>query len=282
MNNKCIICGDLCKKVVFKEFDIDILKCQNCRHVFSSYQISPEFNGFFGQKVLSEENFWWNEAHQRMYADFCTKYINGKSGRLLDVGCGLGYFIKKMVSFPNWQVIGYDLSKAGIDFARDKLKLDNVFCGKVEESNFPQRHFDIITLWDVIEHIPFPDPFLLYLSSILKDNGILFLHTPNIYVHLPKARLKKLLRGMKRDIRYLDATTHINIYSMNTIERLLLRNGFRKVEFVHLYPIQSINCSKNPLLRSIKNSWFYFSKILFISTFGKINIDNLFVVAVKS
>ena len=282
MNNKCIICGGLKTKVVFKEFDIDILKCPNCGHVFSSYRINPDFEEFFGRSVMSDENFWWNETHKRMYADFCNRYINGKSGRLLDVGSGLGYFVKTMASFPNWETFGYDISEVGVEFARNKLGLDNVFCGKIEEAGFPENHFDIITLWDVLEHIPDPDPLLSYLSSILKDNGILFIHTPNIHVQLPKARLKKLFKGMKQGVSYLEATTHINIYSMDTIKKLFSRNGFNKVEFVHLYPLQSMNGSKSPLLRSIKNSWFYFSKILFISTFGKINIDNLFVVAVKN
>ena len=148
-------------------------------------------------------------------------------------------------------------------------------------SNFPQKYFDIITLWDVIEHIPNPHPLISYLLSILRDGGILFIHTPNIQVQLPKAKLKKLLKGMKQGIGYLEAKDHINTYSVNTIKKMLYRNGFSKVSFVHLHPIQSVAGSRKLLLRYIKNKWFCLSKILFAATFGWININNLFVVAKK-
>ncbi|MFQ5965420.1 MAG: methyltransferase domain-containing protein [Candidatus Scalinduaceae bacterium] len=281
MNSKCVICGSPDKKVVFKEFEVDILKCINCGHVFSSYKAEQDYDGFFGQEVESNDHFWWNEAHEKMYADFCNRFIIGKSGRLLDVGCGLGYFVRTMVSFPTWQTFGYEISKAAVEFAINSLKLDNISCGKVEASNFPEKYFDIITLWDVTEHIPHPDSLLSYLSSILKDKGFLFIHTPNNKIQIPKAKLKKLLKGMKRGISYLEAKDHINIYSMNTIKKVLQRNGFNNVKFLHLHPIQSISGNRNPLLKFIKNLWFYCSKIIFTITFRCININNLFVIAKK-
>lgn len=281
MNKRCTVCGDSNNKVIFEEFDIDILRCQNCEHVFSSYDTDQFYDGYFGDQVGSEEQFWWNEAHEKMYADFCNRFIVGKSGKLLDVGCGLGYFVRKISSFPNWQAFGYEISKAAVQFAQNKLGLDNIFCGKVEGSNFPKNYFDIITLWDVIEHIPNPDPLLSYLSSILKDDGILFIHTPNVQIQLPKARITKFLRGMNPRVHYLEARDHVNIYSMNTIGIVLCRNGLNKIRFIHLHPIQSFSGSRNPLLKFAKNGLFYFSKILFTIAFGKINLDNLFIVASK-
>lgn len=281
MNKECIVCGDSNNKVIFEEFDIDMLGCQNCGHVFSSYQPDPYYDGYFGEQVESAEHFWWNEAHQKMYDDFCNRFIVGKSGRLLDVGCGLGYFVRKISSFPNWEAFGYEISEAAVEFAASKLGVDNVFCGKVEESNFPKNSFDIITMWDVIEHIPEPDGLLSYLWSILKDNGILFIHTPNVQIQLPKARMKKFILGMIPRGHYLEAKDHVNIYSMNTIRVVLCRNGFNNIDFIHLHPIQSFAGSRNPLLKFAKNGLFYLSKILFTMAFGKINLDNLFVVARK-
>jgi 2-polyprenyl-3-methyl-5-hydroxy-6-metoxy-1,4-benzoquinol methylase len=278
---KCIICRYLDTKVIFKEFDIDILRCQNCGHIYSSYQADQYYDGYFGEQVEPEEHFWWNEAHKKMYADFCDKFVAGGSGRLLDVGCGLGYFVKAMSSFQDWQPLGYEISKVAVEYAKNELGLRNVFYGKVEESNFPKNYFDVITLWDVIEHIPDPDPLLSYLSSILKENGVLFLHTPNVRIQLPKARIKKLLKGMNSRVHYLEAKDHMNIYSMNTIKRVLCRNGFNTIKFVHLHPIQSISGSKNHLLKLAKTGFFYCSKMLFTLTFGKLNIDNLFVVATR-
>ena len=208
MNRKCIICGESRSDVVFEEFDIDILGCQTSGHVFSSYQADQYHNGYFGEEVASEDQFWWDQAHEKMYDDFCDRFMVGKSGELLDVGCGLGYFVRRISSFPNWEVVGYEISKAAVEFAQDKLGLENVLHGRAEEADFPERNFDIITMWDVIEHIPNPDPMLSHLSSLLKDDGFLFLHTPNVHIQLPKARITKLLRGMNPRLHYLEAKDH--------------------------------------------------------------------------
>jgi 2-polyprenyl-3-methyl-5-hydroxy-6-metoxy-1,4-benzoquinol methylase len=228
-----------------------------------------------------ENHFWWNKAHKAMYDDFSKRFLVGQKGKLLDVGCGLGYFIKKISETPNWQAVGYEISGQAVHFAKHKLGLQNVFQGKVESSGFNEQSFDVITLWDVIEHIPNPDPLLSYLSKILKNHGMLFIHTPNIQIQLPKARIKKILFGIKSNKHYLEARDHINIYSPKTLKIVLQRNGFNKIQFIHLKPIQSVSGSKNLPLKYLKNVYFYFTKLLYILTFGKINIDNLFVITKK-
>lgn len=281
MGKRCIICRKSDTKTIFKESGIDILKCKNCGHVFSSYEAEQDYGGYFGGKIDSADHFWWKEAHSKMYDDFCKRFIANKSGRLLDVGCGLGYFVKKISVFPNWKVYGYEISKSAAEFAKNKLNLKNIYCGKVEEANFSGKSFNIITMWDVIEHLPDPNPILKYANLILKDEGFLFIHTPNIIIQLPKVKLKKLIKGMRPDLHYLEARDHINIYSPGAIKTILNKNGFRKIKFVHLHPIQSVTGSKSPLLKAVKNLWFYLAKLLNAVSFGEINIDNLFIVARK-
>lgn len=282
MDQTCVVCKSIENKIVFHEFGIDILKCRNCGHVFSSYKTEQDYDGYFSdESVESEKQFWWNDAHKAMYGDFCRRFISGKSGRLLDVGCGLGYFVKKMSDFQPWEVYGYEISRQAVEYAQKKLGLRNISCGKIENLSLEKKSFDIITLWDVIEHIPDPDPLFSCLVTLLKDNGMLFIHTPNIKMQLAKAKLKKLLKGMKPDIHYLEAKDHINIYSMNTIKKILRRHGFNKIKFIHLKPIQSVSGSESQCLIILKNLWYYVSVVLFWMTFGCLNFDNLFVVAEK-
>jgi hypothetical protein len=138
-----------------------------------------------------------------------------------------------------------------------------------------------VTLWDVIEHIADPNPLLSYLASILTPEGFLFLHTPNILIQLPKARLKALMKGMRPGISYLEAKDHLNIYSMKTISAVLKKAGFLNIEFIHLNPIQSVAGSKSQLLRLLKNLWFSSATFLALISMGHFNLDNLFVVARK-
>lgn len=282
MAKKCLICGSEGSQTVWREFGVDILRCRVCAHVFSAYAGEDNYAGYFGEEDLSEEDyFWWNEAHQAMYDDFCRRFIAGRSGRLLDAGCGLGYFVKKISAYSAWQVFGYEISQPAVNFARRKLGLPNVFCGRVEESGWPPKNFNIITLWDVIEHLANPGSMLTHLSFLLADDGFLFIHTPNIKIQLPKARLKKLFKGVKEGTHYLEAKDHLNIYSPGALTKILNQNGFKRVEFVHLKPIQSAAGSKSIFLKFIKNFWYYFSVIVFKASAEKINLDNLFVVAKK-
>ena len=278
---QCIICGQSDYKTVFKEFEIDILKCRNCGHIFSSYEADQNYSGYFEKEIEENDHFWWNEAHNRMYDDFCDKFIIGKSGKLLDVGCGLGYFVKKISVLPNWEVFGYEISEPAVNYAKNNLGLKNIFYGRVEDSDFPAKHFDIITLWDVIEHIPDPKPLLVYLKTILKDDGILFIHTPNVKIQLIKAKAKKIIKGMKEREHYMEAKDHINIYSPRAIKKILNQVGFKKIKFIHLHPIQSVSGSKSVFRMFLKNSWFNMAIFIYFITCGKINLDNLFVAAGK-
>lgn len=80
----------------------------------------------------------------------------------------------------------------------------------------------------------------------------------------------------------MEAKDHINIYGVKTIKEVLKKSGFKKVFFIQLSPIQSVSGSKNIVKIFIKNLWSIFSKILFKVSGGFININNLFVVAIKA
>lgn len=282
MKRICLICGGSQHQVAFREFEIVVLRCKNCGHVFSTHPGEKDYSGYWGQGVTETEAFlWWDKAHRKVFESFCRKFILGKKGKLLDVGCGLGYFVKKVSQFPGWEVFGYEISPSAVDYARGNLGLKNVFAGRVEESKFTEHSFDIITLWDVLEHIPEPDALLGYLNSLLKDEGMLFIHTPNIAIQLPKARVKKLLKGMNPAVHYLEAKDHMHIYSMKNLKKLLVRNSFAKVEFIHLPPIQAVSGKGNLVLLLVKNLWYFLSLTLFEISFGRLNFDNLFVMAKK-
>jgi 2-polyprenyl-3-methyl-5-hydroxy-6-metoxy-1,4-benzoquinol methylase len=217
-----------------------------------------------------------------MYHDFCERFINGCSGRLLDMGCGLGFFPKAVASRAGWEVYGCEISPAAVRYAREALGLNNVICSRLEEVDLPNNYFNIITMWDVFEHIPRPDPLLKRCHTLLREGGIVFMRIPNISIQLFRARLIRLLRGMQPGVAYLQARDHAHHYSMSSIQRLLQRNGFSRTEFVHLHPIQSVSGGKGELLSGVKNVWFEFVRAIAIVSRGHINFDNLFVVAQKS
>lgn len=278
----CLMCGGLQHERVFNELGIDICRCRNCGHVFSSYPANPHHDGYWGEEVEESDHVYWKTARAPMYQDFFRRFITGRSGRLLDMGCGLGFFVKAMEAHRTWQAYGCEISPAAVRYAREKLGLRNVASGRLEDADLPDGSFDIITLWDVIDHIPRPDPVLQRCQALLKEGGRLFIRAPNISVQLPRARLNRLVRGMRPGVTYLQARDHAHHYSKSSLRRLLERNGFPQIEFLHLRPVGSVSTRQRWLRQGIKDLGFEAVRALAVVSGGYLNFDNLFVVARKA
>ena len=283
MNSQCYLCGSTKNKTVFIEHSIPILQCFDCSHVFSSYEQEEHYDGYWGEG--KEESFdldWWDVSHRAVYKEFITNFLTSSSGSLLDVGCGLGFFVKTvMQERPEWEVRGYEMSKGAVQFAHSKNQLQNVFSGMVQESGIPKNSVDIITLWDVIEHIPKPHPLLTYLHSLLKPGGILFMQTPNFPIQLLKARLKVWKSGMVEGIHYLEAKDHINDYSRGTLSKLSKDTGFEEPEFHILYPIVSVSGGSGKWGKLGKVIFYKITKWIYLVTFQKIFLNNTLFAIIK-
>ena len=177
---QCLMCGGLQHRPIFNEFGIDILRCRACQHVFSSFRADPHYDGFWGEGVAESDLWYWQEARSSMYQDFCERFLMGRSGRLLDMGCGLGFFLHAMAPYATWEAYGCEISPVAVRYARETLGLTNVICSRLEEADVPQSSFDLITMWDVIDHIPRPDPLLRRCHALLREGGICFMRTPNV------------------------------------------------------------------------------------------------------
>lgn len=97
-------------------------------------------------------------------------------GRLLDVGCGNGRYLRTMRSL-GWQVEGVELNRQSAEFCRSTgLSVHN---GDLASAQFPSASFDVVTARHVIEHIPTPQRFMAELARLLKPGGCLVVETPN-------------------------------------------------------------------------------------------------------
>lgn len=283
MDKNCYLCNSSSNKVIFVEHNIPIVQCLSCEHVFSTYEQKDHYDGYWDDDE-SYDLEWWDKAHRSIYKNFINNFLVKEQGMLLDVGCGLGFFVKTvMKEKPNWNVIGYEMSEKAVDFAINQNRLDNIYAGQVEKSSIQPNSVDVITLWDVIEHIPKPQPLLLYLNDVLKPGGFLFLQTPNFPIQFIKAKMKLKVMGMKDNVHYLEAKDHINNYKKETLNQLAMNCNFENVEYAILPPILSVAGSHSLLGRFFKLSFYYFTKIVWILTVKKVMLNNtLFAILKKS
>ncbi|HUO87266.1 MAG TPA: class I SAM-dependent methyltransferase [Thermoanaerobaculia bacterium] len=101
----------------------------------------------------------------------------GGGRRLLDVGCSYGAFLE-LARERGYRVAGVELSRKAADYAERERGLD-VFRGTLEEARLPAASFDLVTLWDVVEHLDRPVETLVEVRRVLAPGGTLMLFTIN-------------------------------------------------------------------------------------------------------
>lgn len=148
-------------------------------------------------------------------------------GRLLDVGCGIGAFVG-LARARGWDARGVDISPFAVRWARDRLG-DVVDEGTLESVGYPAESFDVVTLWDSIEHVADPLALLREVQRILAPGGSLLLNTPN------EAGLLRLIalicyRATGGRFRYpaqkLYHVYHLYSFTPATLSHVLVRAGF--------------------------------------------------------
>jgi SAM-dependent methyltransferase len=135
---------------------------------------------------------------------------------LLDVGCSFG-FLLEMAQARGWRAKGVELSPFAGEYARQR-GLD-VRTGGLPGAHFESNEFQLVTLWDVIEHVPDPQATLQEIRCVLAPGGVLSLITPN------RGSLHaRLMSG--RWVEYQKPDEHLYFFSVRTLSAMLRQNGF--------------------------------------------------------
>jgi 2-polyprenyl-3-methyl-5-hydroxy-6-metoxy-1,4-benzoquinol methylase len=103
-----------------------------------------------------------------------------EKGDLLDIGCGAGFFLK-CAKQRGWNCHGLEILPEYIKYAQVNFALDNIRLGSLDESlSYDANTFDVITLWDLIEHLRNPLACLKRIHHVMKLGGLLVIWTPNV------------------------------------------------------------------------------------------------------
>ena len=139
-------------------------------------------------------------------------------GSLLDVGCATGNFLY-IAQEQGWRVQGIEPIDKAAQLARDYYGLE-VFTSSLTTADIPPSSFDVITMWDVLEHLPSPKLALRRSWELLKPGGIVVFSIPNLTSY------DRFLFG-KNWIGW-DVPRHFNLFTQQTIRRLLAATGFEQ------------------------------------------------------
>jgi len=170
-----------------------------------------------------EQAHWWFVGKQYLVRDQLARldFKGLKEFRILDVGCGTGHFLK-VAQDRGWEVAGIEISSFSADQARSRHGL-NVETGTLESVHPQDNFFDIVTMWDVLEHLPEPLKTLNEISRILKEGGIFSFSTINI------ASLNAWLQ--KEKWRYLIPPEHLFYFTPGSLKKILHDKKFSILSF---------------------------------------------------
>ncbi len=227
----CPFCKNSKAKIKFKSSEFSVCVCSFCQigYLFpmpTSEKIKNFYNKDYFSKsqnvvcgyrnYISMDNVLAKEATRKI------KYIKKftSKNKLLDIGCGLGVFLK-IAKSSGFNVSGNDISL----YARKHLTVEKIplYQGSITENVLPLDFFDIVTAWDVFEHIPQVNKAFKAINRTLKKNGYLILTTPNTLSWDSKVS-GKFWYGYKK------IPEHLIFFSPHSIKRVLEVNGFKVIK----------------------------------------------------
>lgn len=231
----CLVCQHNSAGLFCSKQQQTYLQCSKCGHVFvteptavdalkASYENRESHHG-------ENEKIRWDYSHikhELVYKPLLDRIsLFTRKGKLLDIGCSNGSFVHSAQKM-GWQAFGMELEKKSIEIARS-FGL-TVFTKDLMTQALPAGSFQVVTMWQVLEHLADPIMILNEIRRILKPGGVLALSTPNI-----SSIGWMLLKGQWGAI---EPDVHLNLFNSKGVRKIAESCGFRMrfVESVDVKP----------------------------------------------
>jgi SAM-dependent methyltransferase len=242
----CNLCGLDNARVLFSKKDkfgvaeneFNVVRCQGCELLYINPRPSQEEMGRFypetysWKETLEADSFLtkWVRKLERTYryhllqdeVSKVARFTRRGSGKVLDVGCGTGdrldVFRKR-----GFETYGVETSDSA-DYAKEHLKL-NVIKGDLFSAKFPDAFFDMVTLYNVLEHTHNPNEVIKEIRRILKKDGFLIIQVPN--------KDSSQYEIFKKRWAAFDVPRDLYYFGVETLKSFLRKSGFKITKVDH-------------------------------------------------
>jgi SAM-dependent methyltransferase len=187
--NRCPVCDGTRLQRGYDLGEFEVLRCAACQTAWRSNMYTPEqVAAMYEDEPYEEHPFFGYDSdaeslrtvprYRRFEQALDVLEREVGVGRLLDVGCGAGTFMAIAASH-GWDVYGVEMNQALVDEAERAVGAGRLTCGAFEALDPAEHSYDVITMWDVIEHVLDPDAFIARAQSMLRPGGVMVLCTPD-------------------------------------------------------------------------------------------------------
>ena len=232
----CPVCGGARSRCYVRKFGLDLVKCRDCGLVYANprlreaellerYESPLFFDEYLRNFRAAPEGYdpAFVRGHYRIFLDIAGRYF-APGKKLLDVGCGAGFFVKAAEE-AGWKAEGIEISRLASRYAREVVQA-NVRTARLEAADLAPDSFDLITMLDLVEHLPDPVETMTLAYRVLKPGGVLIVATPDL------RSLSRMFLG--RCWAALSPAEHLANYDARTLRAALEGSGFRIVAMKNL------------------------------------------------
>ncbi|MDU1890636.1 MAG: methyltransferase domain-containing protein [Dysgonomonas sp.] len=191
----CPVCGGKelkqvlqCKDYLATQEIYDICKCEACGFAFTQdFPEENEIGKYYDvpayvshsdthKGIINTLYHWVRKYSLKSKSKIVLRYASQKTGTLLDIGSGTGYFLNRMKSLK-WLVTGIEKSESARKYAKQKFDID------CQDSRYlydiPCEVKEVVTMWHVLEHLEHLNKVMERLQAILRDSGTVIIALPN-------------------------------------------------------------------------------------------------------
>lgn len=235
----CNLCGSEARLPYCPENGKGLVQCQKCGLVYVSPR--PDANELY---ALYGETYFKNDDNATVgYHDYVADEHNirktfdrrlsmlhrfiqpGDQRKMLDVGCAAGFFMDEAAR-RGWKVEGLDVSNFAVEYIKERFGY-NAYNTPLIETNFLEAgSYSLISMFDVIEHVPDPTANIKRAAELLHSGGVFALITPDVGSFVAQ------ITG-KRWIGYKLSEEHVYYFSAKTLSRMLNEAGFDVLDVRH-------------------------------------------------
>lgn len=243
----CALCDtDNAQHLVTKNA-LNVVQCRQCGLVYVNPR--PTFDAL--RDIYTDGDYCEGQVHAAADAKRLRQsarrlqlierhyfHATRERGRLLDVGCSTGVFLR-VARDAGWNVSGIDVSAAAVSYARRAHKLDahvatieefaSVGNGRPASGCRAVPQFDVVTMFDSLEHMPQPLAALRAAREILADDGLLVITTPNVDGLFPRLTYRLFARTIGA-WEHPTPPGHTYQFSRQTLRAALNKGGFDVVD----------------------------------------------------
>jgi len=213
----CTVCGDRRLKPLRAYRRAHLVRCRGCGLVFADRRpTEAELADHYGGYSRADHDSPITRRRYRELLDGFEPYR--QANRILDVGCGIGFFLEEAQG-RGWEAHGTEFEQRAVEINRAK----GLECvqAPIDAGTFEPGSFDVVTAFEVVEHVSDPLAEAAAIAAALRPGGLLYVTTPNF-----GALSRRLLRERWSVVSYPE---HLTYFTPSTLCAWLERFGFAPV-----------------------------------------------------